>query len=829
MPGQPSIHYRRLRRRIRPARVATRIARQPEGWEPTAMRMLEDYSITWGGAGDLLVPAGEDGQVDASLWPLIELYDADLWGTYVGTARGLQLADPNGFKTWLTREARRWARKYGGGVAEARKLLTADHAMTSDWDGWPPPDLLAEELRRRTAPVIQSDHVLFVRYRADGGVERPLVDVTDLEPLPARVRLLDTHRLPIALQLIIAMRFGALAPDHQRRLVDAGTVIETVPVEEDDVPVVLRLAWSGLPRGFRSLYRSYTRGDAGTPPFMEDDFLNTTPFQLASLGCTRMSRGFPHLDDTPVVIVVGDHVDDFCYALALDRCGVPAIWLPKKVVDVGDDRAEMVLTALATCLEDPGSRELEHRPTVLRSLSVASEELNTLAERLTSKLGRSRAAPTVTEDVPVPPHRLPALLDPRCFDEDLAEPFSSDDMARGVPAAVPTAVRSADPWKLTWWVEVNDPHYSLPARAALNDLVVAESSGWRATARCGRDGISYFSHASGISSGGAPIEQLVERPRLRFPSATKIFDRLFMSAGLKLQESPAGRFRRLTTELWGGLKPLAEDLSDPGRLRLLQAWLSMAESGAAPGVFTSGQRRFLSLPDAVAASGMSTEQTRAVLDTLISRQILRRGFALKCGHCLHFDWYALDEIGQSFTCRRCRTSTVVTQSVWRNGDEPTQYYDLAEVVQQALRGHFEVPVRALAQLKQDVSSLEQIPEVEVTDEHGDIQLEIDLLAIADGRLFIGEAKTADVLQKTKKGELKWLHRFAGVATALTTDEVVFATAAGKWSPRTSGAIRGVFKGGPTVRLLAGLSDGAEDGQGSDAARNDLAEEVAGAP
>src|ERR671910_3565170 len=106
MSTEPSLRYRQLRRRVRPARVATRIGRMDTGWQPTAMRMLENLSITWGGAGHLIVPVGDAGDLHPELWRLVQLYDADQWAAYVNTWRGYQMADAARFDDWLTREAR---------------------------------------------------------------------------------------------------------------------------------------------------------------------------------------------------------------------------------------------------------------------------------------------------------------------------------------------------------------------------------------------------------------------------------------------------------------------------------------------------------------------------------------------------------------------------------------------------------------------------------------------------------------------------------------------------------------------------------------------------
>jgi hypothetical protein len=114
------------------------------------------------------------------------------------------------------------------------------------------------------------------------------------------------------------------------------------------------------------------------------------------------------------------------------------------------------------------------------------------------------------------------------------------------------------------------------------------------------------------------------------------------------------------------------------------------------------------------------------------------------------EWYEMNELGQSFECRRCHTSTLLTADSWKQiGDEPAFYYDLAEVAYQALRGNVRVPVAALVKIRNGSKSFLDLPEVEITDGAGST-IEVDLLAIVDGRIILGEAKTSDRLHDSKQ-------------------------------------------------------------------------------
>ena len=106
--------YRELSRHVRPTRVITAFENSERDWEHSALRMLENYSLTWGGAGGLLVPVSGDGVIHQALWPLIEMFDADSWAVYNRTLRDFLLADPSGFDAWLQRGGRRLGREPRG-------------------------------------------------------------------------------------------------------------------------------------------------------------------------------------------------------------------------------------------------------------------------------------------------------------------------------------------------------------------------------------------------------------------------------------------------------------------------------------------------------------------------------------------------------------------------------------------------------------------------------------------------------------------------------------------------------------------------------------------
>jgi hypothetical protein len=83
--------YHRIETSVRPVRVAGLIA-DLDDWISPAQRMIELFSRTWGGSGNVLFAYAENSPIPASQWRLLERYDPDRLGYYVPTYRGLQMA-----------------------------------------------------------------------------------------------------------------------------------------------------------------------------------------------------------------------------------------------------------------------------------------------------------------------------------------------------------------------------------------------------------------------------------------------------------------------------------------------------------------------------------------------------------------------------------------------------------------------------------------------------------------------------------------------------------------------------------------------------------------
>ncbi len=168
---------------------------------------------------------------------------------------------------------------------------------------------------------------------------------------------------------------------------------------------------------------------------------------------------------------------------------------------------------------------------------------------------------------------------------------------------------------------------------------------------------------------------------------------------------------------------------------------------------------------------------RPTLDRWLQAGIVRRGLVQKCPLCRYTAWYPLDQVTQGVRCVRCSQDNVVMVEPWRKEEsEPAIYYDLAEIVYQAVDNDAEVPILSLARLKEGSRSFLYTTERDIFDSEGNRVCEVDFFVVRDGEVVIGEAKRGNQLSDkgTSDAELK-ADQLAVLAAAIGADRFVLAT------------------------------------------------------
>ena len=214
----------------------------------------------------------------------------------------------------------------------------------------------------------------------------------------------------------------------------------------------------------------------------------------------------------------------------------------------------------------------------------------------------------------------------------------------------------------------------------------------------------------------------------------------------------AGRRAMILARMWGSRAAVARDLLDlDGFLREFKASGS-DDDEAYPngdGVRLAPGEGCLTLSAAVRTlPALDKSQVRERVNHLLRIGAVHRGLVIPCSECERRAFYRIELLGETNTCPRCGAHAHAS-AAWRSDlDEPQWFYDLHGAVQELLGQDGDVPFLAGRALAATTRSFEGIAELDFC-QPGQGPAEIDIIALADGRLIIGEAKCVATLGKTR--------------------------------------------------------------------------------
>ena len=560
----------------------------------------------------------------------------------------------------------------------------------------------------------------------------------------------------------------------------------------------------------------------------------TTAWDLTKVGLTPIAKPWP--PPRPIV-VIGSSAEDFALAVALDRMFGTAIWVPAAWThDPGlkwllqSSYYELLNTARST-----------GRPPIVTSTSLPHEQLDEAVRAswpLSVRASEDMGYPAVLAGDP--PEIVPAeqldLQSPQhlaCVgDYDLT--FTSPSRADGrggaefllpIPAFTPRNEDLRGPRRPFWEVDVELEQPRIPVGRSLHATVfLAGHANPAAVLRSGRDGICFHAMSMLLVQGGMTLEQSIAKPRLHIPGMRGWIEALTAQnrPELDVQLSQAGRRAMIITRLWGSREAVARDL-----LALDEFLREFKPSGSrdtdaypeGDGVRLTPTEGYLTLQAAVRTlSDMQPAQVRDRVNHLLRIGVLHRGLIVPCSECERRAFYRIELLRETNTCSRCGACAYTT-AAWRSAqDEPQWYYDLHGAVRELLDQNGDVPFLAGLALAATARSFEDIAELDFcrpAREPGKVDREeIDIAALADGRLIIGEAKCVPTLG-TKKEASQAVAKLLGVSDLLGADEILLATTApGPWKEDETAHLlnktaryRWRFGRVPRVRVLTNLRNG----------------------
>lgn len=371
----------------------------------------------------------------------------------------------------------------------------------------------------------------------------------------------------------------------------------------------------------------------------------------------------------------------------------------------------------------------------------------------------------------------------------------------------PKHFRVVEPSEHRWITELRLHNNQPPRHPALGTFVVGIRQTGTEGARISSVGPSYFCPSDFLLSG-VDIDTALVRPDIRIPEAMEYFERISTSVQLRCSVSDKGFYAGDTLRKFGSLAKLARFCrSDHGKA-LISKYLdsSKNEEGVhTNGVLLADGRRYLDFASLAAVVG-GAELAGTLTDDLGLIGILHRGFIFQCQFCRNSDWFAVAEIADSFTCKRCARQQRYTRQHWKHPDQPSWYFKLDEVCYQGFVHNMQVPMLTLDCLRREAKDTFLFtPELWFSkSEKAKPFIEADLNCAVDGLLTIGEAKSQDHLENTTAEEIFTLKKYLELAQLIGARQMVFATSCSSWSDSTKANISIVFSNKDVVlRYLTG--------------------------
>jgi hypothetical protein len=666
------------------------VDKSDQNWEHTCLRAIEFFSQLWGGAYNIIVPT--DGKtIDERFWTILEAFDPDNVYFYGKSGEDIRLSSPEEFQGLLDSHVSRWVTQFGDqGLEQTKERIEKDlrGAWASDFSIT---FSLQDEIKVRLSPFyFQEWTVEPLGVSARSGVPFALTSLAKIIWNAEHPDRYGTINAPADLvpRLWYSAACGSFRDNTEKELEAAGLTQDRFDFEEADVGQLTEFVVNGEIQGQWEMYpntRTFTRLNG------------ITPYQLSmlQLGLYRPAK-YPAWAE-PMVLVAGGTVDDFCLYYCLSRLRERVRWvLPsatEKALSSAPAPASRCEVSFINQLHNQKFSQQSQGGVAVTSFSLADAEVEVVMAWLnTSPFGHMQIAKAKEIKHLV---RMPLLaIEKDNFRRDIPLQMSDDLTISPFDTPKPKNFRFIDPREHRYITQLSVARESPPKHFHLGNWVIPDHRLETKQARVGKDGPAYF--CPNTMYFGGDIDTVLVRPHLRLSPLQKILVELARTQGYDCRPSDKGIYADETIAKWGGLDQVAQFLQDTANRSLLDMFLDRSESGEGRGVYLDDRRRYLDFPAITTHVGKSAGM---LIDQLISKQILYRGFIFHCHYCRNSAWFSISEISQEFRCRRCGRSQVYTKTHWKVPDEPAWFYKLDELVYQGYRQGMVVSLLALNYLQ----------------------------------------------------------------------------------------------------------------------------------
>ncbi len=750
--------YRNVTLTVRTPRLAMLINKGEPPWHAYVEGIIQAFTQTWGGEYFIIIPT--DGKtIDEKFWEILEAYSPDKIDQYVPTLLDVEDADPAQYQKIKEQHKNAWG-------------LESDEDFEKTWNSMVRHRTIAslelskellEELKNRLAPFHYEDHIVNKYVHRGGPLGYPFTDILNIleyaNDKPKKITI-PKHLTNKELRLIASSRAGTVTQNFIDEIKRKGVDDYPYPSSLKDKDFVL-----SLERGEEDMrvQRAFSMGfGASSEGYPETDFLRHLPFKISMVGLARYYRIDTHRDyEENLIVVIGDEVVDYCLYYCLSRMHDGVYWLPDNFLSNANTKAdknksradeeiekytdtEEFAASMVNAYFSKISYGNEQKRISITSASLDDGQLQ-LRKIWMGNIGWLSKDEYLTTIVVTPLPELPVNCVGRVIEinnyanqQDMM--FQGDKSVGRLNTPKPKNFSYVNPANHRWITSIEIDGYRPPVLPFLSKDII-ESLPTVHETRVAVDGLVYF--CPNIAYFGGDIDTNTVRPTLRLVAATEIFAKYFGHSGYEIELSDKGSYLKDTIERFGSLQSVASFFRVKRNRDIFDQYLYTKDKADDEVVYLDTEKRtYLSFS---AFSKMLDEPAKAttLIDELIAKDILRRGLIFQCSRCRLAAWYDVGEVSREFKCKRCDLVQLFSQRNWKlPPEEPRWYYSLVETVYLCYESSSYLTALTLDKLRQQSKeAFHYACETDVKNfpEQGK-KIEIDILAISDGKLILGECK-----------------------------------------------------------------------------------------
>lgn len=790
-----ALSFKVVQASVRPHRIAILIDKNDDVWQDTCLRIIEFFSQLWGGAYNIIVPT-DGNAIDDRFWTILESFDPDHLYVYRKSGEDVRLSKPEQYERTLDADVRTYLNQFGAGDETIIRKQIDDQLRRARASNFAISNQLQNEIRIRLAPSwFEQWTVEAGAIGAGSGVRFPLTDLTKIILNTKHSDRFASITAPTSIsKLWVSSRCGLFNEKTAGKLEQLGIHRDSFDFGEGDLGQLIEFVVTG------SIEKPWFTGQ-NTRIF--ERLPGTTPFEICMLqiGLYRSTK-YPYWNE-PLVLVAGNTLEDFCFYFDLSRLRDRVTWVLPSITEKAlnrssDDASQPELSFIAQLRTEEMSNQSQGG-LACASHSLTNEQLEAVYGRLNSAPSLALSSAMRRADAIPRLIRFPlTAVESENFQRDIPVQLSDDVSISPFSTPKPKNFHAIHPSEHRYITQLSIAHEAPPKHFRLGSHVITGHAMTTHDVRVGKYGPSYL--CPNIAYFGGDIDTVLVRPHLHLPPLHKLIEDIARPEGYQCRPSDKGIYADETIAKWGGLAEAAKFVRDSSKRALLDQFLDRSRSQPGKGVYLDDdRRRYLDFSAIKAHVGRTASD---LVDELVSKQILYRGFIFRCSYCRNSTWFSVSEITQEFKCKRCGRQQVYTRDNWKMPDEPAWFYKLDELVYQGYRQGMAVTLLALDYLRlrsSDNFSFSTDREFwKVGSSKADA--EVDLFCVSDGVLMIGEAKKEGRLGDSTSEENAEIAKYKRIAAGLSARKLVLATFSDDWSANTRQRATAGFQDMPYVAV-----------------------------